>query len=123
MNFTKSMSGTEKEIMEYIWSLDEPISSSELLNYFNNKGKDWKIQTLSTFLKRLVEKGILKSEQKGRSHYYTHKITFEQYESLQAKNFLNNMYNGSIKNFLSALYNEKIEKDDIDELKDWINKM
>ena len=112
MNFTKSMSETEKEIMEYIWSLNKPLSSSELLNYFNSKGKDWKIQT-----------GILQSEQKGRSHYYTHKITFEQYESLQAKSFLNNMYNGSIKNFLSALYNEKNKKDDIDELKDWINKM
>lgn len=123
MNFTKNMSETEKEIMDYIWSLNEPISSGELLNYFNNKGKNWKIQTLSTFLKRLIEKGILQSEAKGRTYYYSYKITLEQYESLKAKSFLKTMYNGSIKNFLSALYSEKLDKNDIDELKDWLDKM
>ena len=123
MKFTKSMSETEKEIMDYIWYINQPISSNQLLTHFNNKDKHWKIQTLSTFLKRLVEKGILQSEQKGRTHYYTPKITSNQYENLKAKSFLNTMYNGSIKNFLSALYNEKIDKDDIDELKNWLDKM
>lgn len=123
MNISKNMSETEKEIMDYIWSLNKPISSSDLLTYFNKQGKDWKVQTLSTFLKRLVEKGLLQSNQQGRTYFYSYKISFKQYKSLQAKNFLNNMYNGSVKNFLSALYNEEIEKDDIDELKDWINNL
>lgn len=123
MSLTKNISETEREIMNYIWTLKEPISSSQLLDYFNKEGKRWKIQTLSTFLKRLSEKGLLQSKQKGRIHYYTYKITLEQYENLKAKSFLNSMYNGSIKNFLSALYNEKVDKEDIDELKQWLDDM
>jgi len=44
------LSDTELEIMEMIWSSKCPIYFNQILDFFNNNGKDWKKQTLHTHL-------------------------------------------------------------------------
>ena len=41
---------TEYEILQKIWKLNRKVTSKELLGIFNEEGKNWKIQTLNTFL-------------------------------------------------------------------------
>ena len=53
----QSLSESEMEIMRVIWDAGSPVTAAELLERFAHKG--WKIQTVSTFLSRLVEKGVL----------------------------------------------------------------
>ena len=119
----QKLSETEMEIMKIIWSKDEAITSGELLEIFNNKDKEWKTQTISTFLTRLVNKGLLTMERSERSNYYRARINFEEYKQNEAESILNKLYKGSIRNFLSALYgNKKVSKEDIDDLKDWFSK-
>ena len=56
----QKLSETEAELMQVIWECDHPVTSSELLRIFaEEKGKQWKGQTISTFLSRLVDKGVL----------------------------------------------------------------
>ena len=69
----QSLSESEMEIMRVIWDADAPITAAQLLELFAHKG--WKIQTVSTFLTRLVEKGVLTVERRGRSNFYTPAVT------------------------------------------------
>jgi BlaI family transcriptional regulator, penicillinase repressor len=119
----KELSETEKEIMDVLWELDTPIATADLLSFFNNeRKKDWKTQTISTFLARLVKKGFVISETKGRGTIHSFAVSEEEYNQLKAKSILKMMYKGSIKNFLVALYGDKkISNDEIAELKQWLS--
>lgn len=123
-NFHK-LSKTEMEIMQIIWEADRPVTSSQLLEIFaRDKGKQWKGQTMSTFLARLVKKGVLIStKQQGRTNIYEPYISPEEYRGQEAKNLLENLYNGSIKNFLATLYDgEELTENEIVELRHWFAK-
>jgi len=119
-NFQK-LSETEMEVMRTIWDSGHPMTSGELLEIFaQDKGKEWKGQTMATFLARLVEKGVLISTRKGRGNIYTPRISPEEYKSLEAKSLLETLYEGSVKNFLAALYDgKKLTKEELAELRRW----
>ncbi|XID94915.1 BlaI/MecI/CopY family transcriptional regulator [Paenibacillaceae bacterium WGS1546] len=111
------------EVMQLIWASDRPISSGELLDFFaRKKGKEWKGQTIATFLARLVEKGVLTSSKQGRANTYMPRISPKEYKRLEAKNVLDDRYEGSIKNFLAALYDgAKPKKEELSELRRWFS--
>lgn len=116
------LSDTEMEVMQVIWSAGHPITSSELLAIFAEKKKrEWKGQTISTFLARLTEKGVLSSsQQKGRTKEYFPQVTPEEYRRNEAKGILDLMYKGSVKNFLAALYEgESGDKQELEDIKKW----
>jgi BlaI family penicillinase repressor len=123
-NFQK-LSDTEMEVMQIIWASNRPITSGELLDIFaRNKGKEWKGQTMATFLARLVEKGVLIiTGRQGRTNIYEPCLSPEQYRSQEAKSLLETLYEGSVKNFLATLYDGKeLTKDEIADLKYWFAK-
>jgi len=119
-NFQK-LSETEMEVMQIIWDSGHPITSGELLEIFaRNKGKEWKGQTIATFLARLVEKGVLISTKQGRGNIYTPRISPAEYKRKEAKSVLETLYEGSVKNFLVTLYDGKeLTKDEMAELRRW----
>ena len=57
----------ELEIMKVIWASGGELSSGEITKAVENKG--WKRTTVSTFLSRLVEKGVLESEKRGNNYF------------------------------------------------------
>lgn len=119
----QKLSDTEMEIMTIIWGLNKEVTSSELLNIIEKeKGKRWSGQTIATFLSRMTEKEVLTSVKRGRSNYYISSVTKEEYRQREAEGILNDMYKGSVKKFLSALYyGKKMNKKEIDELKEWFS--
>lgn len=73
---------TDSELlaMKTIWESGEPLSVQEIMERTNQKyGKQWKVQTVSTFLGRMVKKGYLKMERRGRIFYYDPLVTEESY--------------------------------------------
>lgn len=88
--------------------------------FARHKGKEWKGQTIATFLARLVEKGVLTSIKQGRANIYEPRLSPEEYRRREAKSLLETLYEGSIKNFLTTLYDGKeLTKDEIVELRRW----
>lgn len=62
------LSETEYELMEFFWESDRKLSFREILDYFNEiKKKDWKKQTLSSFLTILQKEGHIKTDISGKS--------------------------------------------------------
>jgi predicted transcriptional regulator len=119
---TQKWSETELELMEAIWSCTPPVTSSELLDMFKEKGKAWKAQTISTFLSRLVDKGALTVTRQGRTNYYEPLLLPEDYKLQKTKTVLDGLYQGSVKNLVSAMYDgDKLSEEDIAELKQWLS--
>ena len=53
------LTNTEMEIMELLWSVKEPLPFRELIRYANEEwNKNWKKQTLNTYLNHLQKMGI-----------------------------------------------------------------
>lgn len=118
----QKLSETEKELMEAIWTCKPPVTSTELLHLFAEKGKEWKGQTISTFLSRLVNKGALSAQKEGRTNHYTPLISQVEYKLMETQDVLNGLYQGSVKNLISALYDgDKLSDQDIAELKNWFS--
>lgn len=117
------LSDLELEVMDYIWSHEEGVLFKDLAQYFiTEQGKEWKRQSLRTFLLRLEEKGFLRIEQTARRSYlYIAIQTKQQHIQKWTQNLLNEMYSSSLKNFICALTGgEKLGKKEIEELKDMI---
>lgn len=56
----QQLSDAEFMIMDYLWSQNTPKTFSEIKSFFDiTTDKNWKKQTLNTFLLRLVKKGYL----------------------------------------------------------------
>lgn len=116
------LSSSEREIMRYIWKCEEAVSAGEIVKVFGGS-KGWKIQTVSTFLTRLTEKGVLNCQKCGGLNRYVARLSEEEYAGSNASCFLEQEYGGSVKNFLTALYStDRISKAEIGELREWLKK-
>ena len=70
--------------------------------------------TVSTYLKILVEKGYLSTEKEGRIFKYTVLVPFEKYKKFLLKELSHNFFNNSGKEILEFLFNEHlISQDDL----------
>ena len=103
MNGRKILAETEVEIMELLWSVENPMPSIEILNYFNDHDKNWKKQTLNTFLYRLLQAEVIDRISEHRRYLYTPIITKKQYEMRRAEDVITRIYDGSFVNFVEAL--------------------
>ena len=114
-NLTKS----EEEIMELLWETDRKMSSKEILDHFNEHcGKDWKKQTLNTFLAKLLQAGFIDRISKDRKYLYVPLITRMEYKQKGAERFIRDSYSGSFMKFVSALSGaEMISKEEAQEIR------
>lgn len=68
---TNGISTCERMVMKVIWDSEEDLALRDIMNGVNEEnGKDWKPQTVSTFLSRLVNKNFVSPYRKGRYSYY-----------------------------------------------------
>lgn len=122
MDRSKKMSETEAEIMEVLWNSDSPLSAAQLMDHFaTHHGKEWKAQTLSTFLSRLTQKGLLRSQRQGRVIYYQPLQSKAEYSQGLARSILDTMYQGSVKTFFAALCGgAPLPEEERAELRSWL---
>lgn len=67
------ISPAEWEIMRVVWT-SHPITSKEIFEILQDK-TDWKLPTAKTLIGRLVKKGMLTTETKGRKYEYSPAVT------------------------------------------------
>lgn len=111
-----SIGDAELEIMKVVWRALVPVTSLEIGKAVEDKG--WKKTTIATFLTRLVEKGALLAEKRGKLYYYTPGITEKEYRKAQTRNLIKSLYHGSVREFAVALFEEeKLSPEEMQELK------
>ena len=122
----KKLPDAEFEIMKAIWHTDEPVTSPVLTEKlrFLLPDKEWKAQTVLTMLVRLENKGFLRSEKVSKERNYYTVISEDDYLKIEQENFKKRFSNRSFSALVKALYDGKnVSEDEIEELKDWINKI
>lgn len=121
MKCSNSLSESEMEIMQVIWRSGVPMTSGNLLHLFSHKG--WKIQTLSTFLTRLADKGALVVEKRGKNNLYTPAFSEEEFHAREARRLVEDMYHGDLRDFLAAFYGGRgVTRQEAEELKRWFDR-
>lgn len=117
----QKISEAEMEIMKIVWNYENPLTSKQIMSFIPNN--TWKTTTVLTLLSRLIEKGFLKTERKGRNYLYSYVISNKEYKKMCSKKFINEFYKGSFKNFFAALYDDnEISEEDLKELREMLNK-
>jgi len=117
------ISDAEQEIMEIIWTENKEVTSADIIEKLGEENP-WKHTTILTLAKRLVNKGVLKVRKEKGINYYSPNISRDEYKSHQANGFIEDMYDGSVKSLVASLYdNQRIDKRDLNELKDWIRRL
>jgi BlaI family penicillinase repressor len=114
------MGQAEVEVMKVLWQSNGfPMTSTDIRNKLNSR-LSWKKSTVLTLIHRLVEKGAVKCEEK-EVHYYTPLVSESEYVRSQTKNFLERIFDGSVKNLLTTLCQTgNLSSDDLDELKAYL---
>ncbi len=121
----KELTTSETLVMKCIWESDHEMALSEIVEKTNEKfGKEWKSQTVSTFLAKLCLKNYIKMKRSGRTITYEVLVREEEYKSEQAREFVDFWNGGSLKQFITAFYKEKpASKEDLAELRKMIDDM
>jgi predicted transcriptional regulator len=119
----KRLPDAELEIMIVIWKSGKPVNSSYILEQIRAK-RTWALATLMTVLTRLVEKGFLVCEKKGRSNMYRAVISEDEYKESEGKSTLEKLFGNSIQDMVMSLYNgNAIGKSDLAELRELLDKI
>lgn len=117
MNTKQTITDSEYRIMEILWGTERKMTVSDVVKKLD--GNDWTPSTVSTFLQRLLKKGVIGCEKKGNTNLYFPILKQSDYDLSETENFLSKLYKGSVKNLVAALYeNKKLSKKDISELKE-----
>lgn len=109
----QTLTPSEEEIMQLIWHKGE-IYFRELIDIYPEPKPHQ--NTVSTFLKILVDKDYLSTEKHGRIYLYTPTIGFDDYKKFVLKRFLETYFDNSGSELLKILVEEKfVESKDFDQ--------
>ncbi len=94
----------EEEVILSIFRLGENASLQTVMDEVNKKYEhEWRPQTVSTFLGRLVRKGYLSMERCGRKVYYIPKISLEQYRTMCISERCRVLFEGDVDEFIKCI--------------------
>lgn len=107
-----SITPSEWEVMRIIWTLGK-VYTGQVIKELQGK-KDWSDSTIKTLMRRLVQKGLLKTSKEGRRFIYTptisqRKMMFEV--TLQMMQNMCDMHKGEV--LLQLLKEAPLSKGDI----------
>lgn len=120
MDQLKKLPDAEFEIMRAIWHLSIPTTCREIMEQLNTK-KTWKSQTVLTMLKRLEEKGFVKSQKLGKEREYFPVVSEDEYLTIETGSFIKKFGKKSAFSVLNALCSdEDISSEEIEDLSNWL---
>lgn len=123
LSMLKKLPDAEFEIMKVIWDNDPPITTNLIMELLG-KEKEWKAQTVITLMLRLVDRGFLRTEKKGKERTYFPLIGKEDYLKFETGDFMNRFHSNSITSLVATLHSgNKLNAADLDELEKWLKEM
>lgn len=85
----KSISPAEWQVMRVIWAQKE--ASSRYIIDCLAEAMAWKDSTIKTLIRRLVDKGWLAKEKRGRAYVYQAQVSQEEASRLELKTIFDNL--------------------------------
>lgn len=95
------LANSEQRFADLIWER-EPVGSTELVKICEQEF-EWKKSTTYTMLKKLCEKGIFKN----KHAIVSAQISREEFYGRQSREYVEDMFGGSLPKFLTAFIGKK----------------
>ncbi|MBO4315338.1 MAG: BlaI/MecI/CopY family transcriptional regulator [Prevotella sp.] len=121
MKEKSQLTKAETQVMNVLWSLptEQGVTSAEVMERYAEPKPA--MTTLLTFLKRLTEKGIVRTEKHGKLLYFTPLLTREEYTQQMMTDMKDTFFGGSLHSLISFFVrHEPLDSKEIDELVDII---
>lgn len=116
MEEIKRLPESELEIMQIIWKKSAPVSRMDIEQALQET-HPLAPTTILTLLTRLCEKGFLSLKKEGRSNLYEPLITEKEYLAAESRSFLDRVFHGSVASFATALCDSGVTKEELEELR------
>jgi predicted transcriptional regulator len=117
----KLLTDVELELMNILWGLGEG-SVSDVLEHLP-PGRDLAYTSVSTILRILEQKDVLKARKEGRGHIYIPVLKKADYEAKAVKHVVEKVFEGTPVALVRQLLDSgELGKADIEELKALLNK-
>ena len=116
----KILTPLELKVMNILWRLENAYVKDIRTNWDEQPAPA--INTISTIIRILAEKGFVAYKAHGRSHEYFPVVSRADYQGTFLNNALKNVFKGSVSTLVSTLMdNDKISDEELKELKRMIN--
>ncbi|WP_042721491.1 BlaI/MecI/CopY family transcriptional regulator [Flavobacterium sp. B17] len=99
------LTSAEENLMRLLWKLDSFYLKEIMEQHPEPKPHQ---NTVSTYLKILIEKGYLSTQKEGRIFRYQTVVPFEEYRKFLLTELSENFFNGSGKEILGFMINEHL---------------
>lgn len=111
-----TISKTELSVMEAIWQ-HFPCSAEQVIERLNQNGQ-WHEKTAKTLIYRLLKKGAIEHQKKGRQYWYSPCIEREVFKQQQSNSFVGEVFNGKVSHLVAAFAQDNsLSQSDVSELK------
>ena len=115
-----SISESEWRVMKIIWD-SPPRTLPEILDRLKETG--WSKTTIQTYLARLVKKGALSTERRGKGYLYYPAAAEEDCQLAEGRSFLNRVYEGSLSKMVLGFVNSgSLSREELQELRELLNR-
>ena len=113
----EAMSLCEEEVYVELCRMEEPPALEEMRAAVNMRGHEWKPQTVSTFLARLVKKSFLTVYRKGRYSFYQPAVSKEDFWKATVQENARFFDKGDMAAFACHLCEDALTKEEVQVLK------
>ncbi|SCT12526.1 mecC-type methicillin resistance repressor MecI [Staphylococcus caeli] len=115
------ISASEWEIMNTIWN-EKLISANDVIEIVQQR-KEWSPKTIRTLINRLYKKKFIDRTRRNKIFEYFPIVEEKDMKYKTSKVFLDKVYEGGLNSLvLNFVENEELSEDDIEELKNILNK-
>lgn len=121
-NELKKISEGELEVMQALWSINGKATRKDIEDVLC-KDHTMAVTTLLTFLSRLAEKGFINIEKIGNTNIYSALVDRHDYLRSESSDFIRKICGGSMSAFASALCDSDISKEELLELKKYLEEI
>ena len=117
----KKLGDAELEIMLAVWEAGEPVPSSYVQEKLRGR-RDWALPSILTSLSRLVDKGFLSCQKRGKSNWYHPLVSEKDYKAAEGRGLIDRLYSGSFTGMVASLCDGRaIDEDDLAQLRRYLD--
>lgn len=123
MMIIEKLTESEELVMKAIWDCKKEPVLSDVVDRVNGfYGKDWRPQTVSTFLAKLVRKNYLKLQRNGKIYTYKILISEKAYKQKLYKHHVSFWNHNDIREFVTEMFdNGDLTNEDMKGINEKIN--
>lgn len=113
----------ELEVLKVLWD-DGPKTVREVMNALHSRGRKVAYTTVLTFLTRLEQKGVVRSDKSGMAYVYQPTVTRDRITRGKVRTLVEQLYDGAAGELvLQLIKTQRFTQEEITELQSLISRL